>query len=116
MDPAGQAYPAVQDPVQNRVLHAIDAPYRPAGQGLQLSVAPSLNDPAGHTTAVALVLPAGQAYPGKHAPMQLASSARAWDPNRPGGQGPVQAGEGRADVDPYSPATQSTQAAAPLVL
>jgi hypothetical protein len=111
--PAGQAYPAVQDPVQAGVVSPDDAPNLPVGHAavhdafespavepyspwLQLVHADAAAReywPAGHTAAVADVEPAGQTYPAV--------------------QGPLQAAEPNAAVAPYRPAAHWVQEPAP---
>ncbi len=70
VDPATQAYPAVQLPEQAVVVRPAVAPYKPAAHGLHVPAAPRLNVPGAQTTAVALVDPSGQAYPGLQPPEQ----------------------------------------------
>ncbi len=68
----------------------------------------TLKEPAGHTTAVALVDPAGHAYPALQGPEQALAGAAGPLPNRPGAQrvhtplpaeDHVPAGHGLARVD-----------------
>jgi hypothetical protein len=92
VDPAGQAYPDVQGPVQAAVVRPVvvpktpaghgavhDAvvrpcvePYRPAAQGMQDPDPAVAYCPARHWEAVALVDLAGQAYPAMQLPLHAA--------------------------------------------
>ncbi len=87
VDPAGHAYPAVQSPLQLAVPSPGAAPYRPAAQAVHTVDPAKLYVPAGHTSAVALVDPAGQ--------------------TKPALQGPEHADDVRPVVSPYTPAGQS---------
>ena len=66
--PAAHAYPAVQLPLHDAVVSPGVAPYRPAPHAVHTAAPPKLYVPAGHRYAVALVDPAGHAYPGAQAP------------------------------------------------
>ena len=114
--PAAHAYPAVQGPLQDALDRAdvapkvpaghgevqaalvspVVLPYRPAPQSVQAPAPPTLNLPAAHTAAVALVDPATHACPAE--------------------QGPLQDALGRADVAPKVPAGHAVQLPAPLTL
>ena len=127
VDPGTQAYPAVQLPEQvGAVAPAVapylpaahgpeqaaevrddTLPYKPAAQSVQAGAAPTENLPGAQGTAVELVLPAGHAYPGAHAPVQEDTTAPGVEPYRPPSHGPVQAAVGRPDVAPYRPGPQS---------
>jgi hypothetical protein len=92
VDPAGQAYPAVQLPlhdeatcppvapyepgrqgaVHTAVVRPGSEPYSPVGQSLQVPAAAREYLPAGHSSMLALAVPAGQAKPGLHTPLQPA--------------------------------------------
>jgi hypothetical protein len=135
-DPAGHAYPAVQlstqegrvapgaspyRPAAHNPEHPGDvragvAPYSPAAHRVHVPTPPTENRPGGHCTAVALVLPAGHAYPATHAPLQPAVVSAGSAPYKPAGQGPLHAAVGVASVAPYSPGAQSTQTNAPARL
>jgi hypothetical protein len=72
VDPGGQYDPDTgQGPVQELLVAPDCAPYRPAGQGTQAADAAGEYVPGGHRYAVALVEPAGQAYPARHGPEQV---------------------------------------------
>jgi hypothetical protein len=133
VEPGGQAYPAVHAPTHWSVVCATASPYRPAAQlPLHADVVKpaaepnrpatqSVQDPepateylpAGHWLAVALVDPAGQAYPALHGPIHWAEVCAAALPNRPAVQLPLQADVPIAAVEPYRPATQSVHTDAP---
>ncbi len=90
MDPAGQKYPAAQDPlhvstdtpatdpnrpaghaaVQFDVVSPLLFPNRPAEHSKQVPCAPMLYFPGTHTAAVALVDPATHAYPAAQSLLQ----------------------------------------------
>jgi len=100
VDPAGQAYPAVQLPVQDGVVRPVVEPKVPAGQGdvhaatptpaedpylpaaqeVHVPAAARLYVPGGQMDAVALVDPAGQAYPARQLPLQAAVAKPGLDP------------------------------------
>ncbi len=82
-DPAGHAYPAVQLATQ-ALLRATSELHRPAAHDAHVPAPLVLNWPAGQATAVALVDPAGQAYPAGHCPEQPAVAMKGLLPNRPG--------------------------------
>ncbi len=65
VDPAGQAYPAVQLAAQGAARDTSEL-HRPAAHDAHVPAPLVLNWPASHMTAVALVDPAGQAYPAVH--------------------------------------------------
>ncbi len=77
-----------------------------AGQLAQVPAPPKLYSPGGHSTAVALVEPAGQAYPAVHSPLQVSADAATAAPNRPAGHGAVQAAEASPLVFPNTPTGQ----------
>ncbi len=103
-------------------------PYRPTGQGLHDATPPLLYVPTGHSVhapaptrlycpaaqiaAVAMVDPAGQAYPSEHGPLHAAVVRPDTDPNVPAGHGAVQAAVGSPGVSPYRPALQLLQVSA----
>ncbi len=71
-DPGGQYDPdTTQGPVQELLAAPDCAPYRPAGQGMHVPAVPGEYVPGGHRYAVALVEPAGHAYPAWHGPEQV---------------------------------------------
>ena len=70
VDPAGHAYPALQLPEHPADAIAAVLPYSPAVQLVQLPAPVRLYWPARHVTAVALVDPAGHAYPAAQFPEQ----------------------------------------------
>jgi hypothetical protein len=72
-DPGGHAYPALHWPLQAADVVMPDTVLKvPPGHSEQLPTPPPLNVPGPHRTAVALVEPAGHAYPGEHAPLHAA--------------------------------------------
>ncbi len=87
--------------------------YVPALQSVHVASARRLYLPAGHTTAVGVVLPEGHANPGVHGPVQLAVVKPLTAPYRPGSQGPEQAAVGRPAVAPYLPGGHRVQTPAP---
>ena len=107
VDPAGHQYPAVQLPeqlgddrpvvapkvpagqgaVQAAIVSPVLAPYTPAGQGEHTPAPAREYCPAGHSTAVALVLPGGQACPAEHWPEHAAVVKALAAPKTPAGQG-----------------------------
>jgi hypothetical protein len=113
VDPATQKYPAAHVPVHDEDDRPDTAPYRPAGHGpvhedvfslwlapyrpaLQLVHEPAPdreNVPGWQLTAVALVDPAGHAYPAAQLPLHV--------------------GKGMAADAPYSPAEQSVHTPLP---
>jgi hypothetical protein len=122
VDPAGQAYPAVQGPVQDdavrppmfpylpavhcplqdAVVVADDDPYSPAAQSVQVPAPAREYWPAAHVTAVAEVDPTGHAYPAVHCPLHD-DVGRPWaDPKEPAGHWMHDAAPARA----YVPAAQ----------
>jgi hypothetical protein len=113
VDPAAHAYPAVHGPVHVAVVEPDDDPYSPAGHVVHTPAPPTLYVPAPHSTTVALVDPAGHAYPAAHAPSQAEDTAPALEPNRPAGQGPVHATDVTAAESPYRPAAHGVHTAAP---
>ena len=60
-------------------------PYKPAAHSVHELAPPVLYVPSGQMDALALVEPATQAYPGKHAPLHKAVVNRGADPNLPPG-------------------------------
>lgn len=90
VDPEGHAYPGVHGPLHPAVVSPALLPYRPAGQGVQAPAPPTLNVPGAHMDAVALVDPAGHAYPGAHGPVQDVFVAPVALPKRPAAHGPLQ--------------------------
>jgi hypothetical protein len=81
------------------------APYRPAGHGVQVPAPLKLYWPAGHKTAVALVLPAGQAYPAVHDTPEHVGAVRPVElPYCPALHGPEQRAETKPAIAPYVPA------------
>ena len=96
VEPAVLYCPAAHCPPQAAVEDPAAAPYVPAGQGEHDPAPATLYCPAGHMDAVALVLPAGQAYPAVQLPLH------ADDVNPP--------------VAPYVPPGHWTHATAPARL
>lgn len=106
VDPAGQAYPALQfavhegavapalapktpaaqGPEQPAVVRPLVAPKVPGGQGLHTAAPPVEYLPGPHRVAVALVDLAGQACPAAHCPEQAAEVRAEAAPNTPAGQ------------------------------
>lgn len=91
-------------------------PYRPAAHVTHASVPPKLYCPAGHGLWVAVVDPAGHMYPGAQLPEHCEEVTPVTLPNRPAGHGPLHAAVGSAVADPYKPALQLVQLAAPARL
>jgi hypothetical protein len=60
-DPGGHAYPATHSPLHAALVRALEAPYVPPGHARHTADPLSLYSPGTHASAVALVLPAGQA-------------------------------------------------------
>ncbi len=116
VEPAGHAYPAVQLPLHATVAMAAEAPKSPAGHGEHAPAPARLYRPAAQIAAVALVDPAGHAYPSEHGPLHAAVVRPATDPNVPAGHGAVQAAVGSPRVSPYKPALQLLQVPAPRTL
>ncbi len=107
MLPAGQAYPGAHGPTQAPVVAPAVSPNRPGshsplqfadvspaappkapgGHEVHSPAAPVLYRPTGHTDAVALVDPVGQAYPAAHGPAHVDPAAPAEAPKRPAGHG-----------------------------
>ncbi len=85
--------PEGQVAVQDADGLAVVLPYRPAWQLVQVALPVKLYLPGGHATAVELLDPAGHMYPAWHGPLHDAFA--------------------RAEMDPYKPAVQFVQAAAP---
>ena len=114
--PDGQAYPAKHGPVHKGLVSPCVEPYRPRSHGpLHAAVVvpaedpnkptahathapapPTLYQPGGHSTAVALVEPDGQAKPGEQPPLHPEVLSPGTAPNSPAAQGPLQADELRA--------------------
>jgi hypothetical protein len=65
--------PGAHWPLQAAEVRPDTLPYSPAAQGVQAPAPAAAKLPAAHRVAVALVDPAGQAYPGVHAPVHVDS-------------------------------------------
>ena len=65
---------------------------------------------------MAVVEPAGHAYPAAHGPLQVADVRPSAAPYRPGAHGPLQLVVVSAGLSPYRPATQRVQPLAPVPL
>jgi hypothetical protein len=136
VDPAGHAYPALQLPLHATLVSPAEAPnlpaghgpeqadtvspgvapYSPAAQSTHTAAPPVLNFPAGHMTAVELVLPKGHAYPGLQGPLHKLAIRPDKEPWRPPAHSPLQVGVVSPDVLPKVPAGQLVQdAAAPTL-
>lgn len=61
MLPAGHTNPTVHWPEQFAFVSPVAAPYKPVGQSVHAPAPPVLYRPSGHTWAVAVELPSGQA-------------------------------------------------------
>ena len=84
VDPAGQAYPALQMPVHDDWFMAALAPYCPALQFVH-AAAPAMEYwPAGHAATAGVVDAAGQTYPAVQAPLQSDVVKPVVLPYRPG--------------------------------
>jgi hypothetical protein len=114
VEPAGQANPALQSPVQEDVVKppVNAAPYRPGAHSEHCAAPLALHCPLGHTTCVALIEPLGQAYPAAHAAVHRLEVSPA-TPYRPAAHMPVQLGVVKPLVSPYSPAGHDTHALSP---
>mmetsp|Transcript_31833 Transcript_31833/g.69660 ORF Transcript_31833/g.69660 Transcript_31833/m.69660 type:complete len:209 (+) Transcript_31833:794-1420(+) len=92
---------------------------RPAGQGVHTSMlCPPLNGlyvPAGHTRAVAFVLPSGQKCPAAHAPSHCPSEKPLVEPNRPAKQN-EETDDPAAAKEPAGAVTQSLVVARLILL
>jgi hypothetical protein len=73
VDPAGQAYPGVHSPEHAAVVRPGVEPKVPPGQSTHAAAPASEYRPTVHRVAVALMDPAGQAYPGVHVPVHVDS-------------------------------------------
>ncbi len=113
--PAGQTYPAVQLPLQADVGRPVTPPKSPAAHKLHAPAPAKLYCPSLHIVAVALVLAAGHAYPGLHAPLQLAEVAPG-PPHRPAMHAPLQANDPRPCMLPKRPLGHGVHTAAPPTL
>ncbi len=82
------------------VVRPVVLPNTPTGQLTQAPAPPVLYCPTGQMVAVALVDPAGHAYPGAHAPLH-ALVVSAGVPQRPAAQGPSQVDTVRPPREPY---------------
>jgi heat shock protein HspQ len=137
-DPATHAYPAEQGPLQDALDRPLTAPkvpaghgevqaalvspvvlpYRPAPQSVQAPAPPTLNLPAAHTAAVALVDPATHAYPAEQGPLQDGDDRPLTAPKVPAGHAvqlpappTLNCPAGHADaVDDVDPATHASTA------
>ncbi len=107
--------PAAQRPVQLLLTSPVVAPNVPAGHGVHTPAAPVLNWPAGHTEAVELVDPGGQAKPGEHAPLHKLVVAPG-SPKRPAAHAPAHWSEDAPGTSPKRPALQFWQVLAPTPL
>jgi hypothetical protein len=116
VDPATQACPALQLPLQPALDRPAVAPYVPAGHALHTPAPPTLYRPAAHIAAVALVDPATQAYPALQLPLHSTDVRPSVAPYVPAGHGAVQKADARAVVAPYRPALQFVHTLAPLAL
>ena len=85
--PATDPYsPAGHAAVQLGVVRPLLFPNRPAAQSVHTLCPPTLNFPGPHTTAVALVEPAGHACPALQLPLQDATDMADVAPNWPTAQ------------------------------
>ncbi len=108
--------PAGHGPLHAAVVRPGDAPYKPAAHMLQAAAPPRLNVPPGHMKVVALVDPAGHAYPAEQAPEHVHDVRPGAAPYRPPGHGAEQDATVNPGVNPYRPAAHRLQTAAPDTL
>ena len=86
LTPAVDPYcPAGHKPVHDAVVRPVVFPYRPALQLVHTADRLTLYVPTGHSSAVALVLPAAHAYPAVQLPLHAAVAAPGVAPNVPPG-------------------------------
>jgi hypothetical protein len=113
VDPAPQAYPAVQLPEQAAVTRAVVAPNFPAGHWVHADAPAREYWPAGQMEVVAEVDPAGHACPAEQLPVHDAEVSPAEDPYCPAEHSPVQSAVVMPVDEPYLPAAHWVQNAAP---
>lgn len=101
--PAGQMKPAGHGPLQLADTSPGVLPNTPPGHTVHTAAPPVEYVPGWHRVAVALVLPAGQAYPAAQAPVQVDTVSPRTPPNRPAGHSEVQLGDARPVVLPNRP-------------
>jgi hypothetical protein len=116
VDPAAQAYPAVQVPLQSAVGREGAAPHLPAAHREQVAAPAREYLPATHRRAVGLVDPGAHANPGLQLPSQVAVAWPGTEPYRPPSHSPVQEALDIAGVAPYKPAAHMAQAPEPARL
>ncbi len=100
-------FPAGQGPEHNAVTSPVALPKRPAGHGVHPAAPGPLYCPAWHSTAVALVDPAGHACPAAQSPVHVGRATPEVLPNDPPGHGVHPAAPGPL----YWPAGHSTAVA-----
>ncbi len=87
-------------------------PYLPPGHRMHVDALAAEYVPAGHGTWVAVVDPAGHAYPAVQAPVHVVKDTPA-TPYRPPGHTPLQVGVVSPVAAPYRPAEQRVHAPTP---
>lgn len=116
VDPAAQAKPGAHAPVQLADVRPVVLPNRPAPHALQRPAPPGEKVPAAQMSDVDVVDPAGHAYPGAHAPVQLEDTRPLLLPKRPAGHSPEHVDVFRPAAAPKVPLGHRLQAAAPARL
>ena len=114
-EPRGQALPAGHGPQHAGVVSALALPSTPAGHRVQLDEPCCEYDPGSHASEVALAVPGAHAYPAGQGPLHEGLTCPAALPKRPAGHTPVQLGEVREVVAPYSPGAHAVQVPAPPI-
>lgn len=115
-DPAGHAYPGEHVPEHNALVRPGVDPKVPAGHKTHVPAPAREYDPAGHCTAVALVEPAGHAYPAEQFPEHAALVRPETAPKDPAGHSPEHVGTVRAGPEPYVPGGHWVHSLAPAPL
>jgi hypothetical protein len=116
VEPAGHAYPGVHSPLHAAVVRPAVDPYKPAAHWAHDPDPATLNDPAGHSCDVGLVLPAGQAYPALQLPVHVGAVRPPTAPKLPAVHRPVHAALVSPVDDPYVPAGHWVHTPAPVKL
>ena len=101
--PGGQGAVHVGD------VRAAVPPYKPTEQAAHTLHPDCEYRPGGHTAAVALVEPAGHAYPAAHGPSHWVEVIPLTDPYQPAAHSPLQPTADSPLLPPYVPALQLVQ-------